>query len=102
MPVRLLHRLSGLGLCPISANLFYKHSPVAFTLYKIVLQDERRTSNNDVATLRNLISKEKIDRLLLKSGMVEAPAFCNRKNEQKEIMQYIENSQNVLHYSHLR
>ena len=36
------------------------------------------------------------------SGFVEAPAFCNRHNEQREITQYIENSQNVLLYSHRR
>ena len=36
------------------------------------------------------------------SGIVEAPAFCNRQNEQREIKQYIENSQNVLLYSHRR
>jgi hypothetical protein len=52
--------------------------------------------------LFTILSTSKIDRLLLKSGIVEAPAFCNRKNEQKEIMQYIENSQNALHYFHRR
>jgi AAA+ ATPase superfamily predicted ATPase len=36
------------------------------------------------------------------SGIVEEPAFCNRQNEQKELIQYIENSQNVLLYSHRR
>jgi len=36
------------------------------------------------------------------SGIVKAPAFCNRQVEQKEIKQYIENSQNVMLYSHRR
>jgi AAA+ ATPase superfamily predicted ATPase len=36
------------------------------------------------------------------SGIVEEPAFCNRKEEQKEIKQYIETSQYVLLYSHRR
>lgn len=36
------------------------------------------------------------------SGIVEGPAFCNRKREQEEILQYIESSQNVLLYSHRR
>jgi uncharacterized protein len=36
------------------------------------------------------------------SGIVEAPAFCNRQKERKEIIQYIENSQNVVLYSHRR
>ena len=36
------------------------------------------------------------------SGIVEEPAFCNRKREQEEIGRYIENSQNVLLYSHRR
>ena len=36
------------------------------------------------------------------SGVVEEPAFCNRKKEQKEIWQYVESSQNVLLYSHRR
>jgi AAA+ ATPase superfamily predicted ATPase len=36
------------------------------------------------------------------SGIVEAPAFCNRQKEQNEIKQYIENSQNILLYSHRR
>ena len=36
------------------------------------------------------------------SGIVEEPAFCNRKREQEEILKYIESSQNVLIYSHRR
>jgi len=36
------------------------------------------------------------------SGVVEDRAFCNREKEQKELRQYIENSQNVLLYSHRR
>ncbi len=51
------------GLIPISSNLFCRHSQGTFTPYRVVLKDERRTSNiqhrtsnNDVASLRNLIS----------------------------------------------
>ena len=36
------------------------------------------------------------------SGIVEEPAFCDRKKEQKEIGQYIATSQNILLYSHRR
>lgn len=36
------------------------------------------------------------------SGVVEEPAFCDRVKEQKELNHYIENSQNVLLYSHRR
>ncbi|HDM76708.1 MAG TPA: hypothetical protein ENG51_09595 [Deltaproteobacteria bacterium] len=36
------------------------------------------------------------------SGVVEEPAFFNRKKEQEEIWQYIESSQNVLLSSHRR
>ena len=51
------------GFIPISAKLFYKHTQVALVPYGVGLKDEhrtsnvqRRTSNNDVAALRNLIS----------------------------------------------
>ena len=33
------------GLDPISAKLFCKHSQLIFMSYKVVLKDERRTSN---------------------------------------------------------
>ena len=36
------------------------------------------------------------------SGIVEKPAFCNRQKEQKALRHYIENSQNVVLYSHRR
>ena len=36
------------------------------------------------------------------SGIVDGPAFCNRKKEQRELKRYIESSQNVLLYSHRR
>ena len=36
------------------------------------------------------------------SGVVEKPAFCNRDKEQQDLREYIENSQNVLLYSHRR
>ena len=36
------------------------------------------------------------------SGIVDDPAFCNRKKEQSELRRYIESSQNVLLYSHRR
>jgi hypothetical protein len=64
LPARLRPRFQPVGLpgrrvgdyAPISAKLFCKHSQVAFVPYGLGLQDERRTSNNDVAPLRNLIS----------------------------------------------
>ncbi|MGD2039172.1 MAG: hypothetical protein PVH28_14875 [Desulfobacterales bacterium] len=36
------------------------------------------------------------------SGIVEGPAFCNRTKEQTDLRKFIENSQNVLLYSHRR
>lgn len=36
------------------------------------------------------------------SGIVEDPAFCNREKEQTDLTKFIENSQNVLLYSHRR
>ena len=36
------------------------------------------------------------------SGIVEGPAFCNRAKEQADLRKFIENSQNVLLYSHRR
>jgi AAA+ ATPase superfamily predicted ATPase len=36
------------------------------------------------------------------SGIVEGPAFCNREKEQTDLAKFIENSQNVLLYSHRR
>jgi len=36
------------------------------------------------------------------SGIVEDPAFCNREEEQTDLAKFIENSQNVLLYSHRR
>ena len=36
------------------------------------------------------------------SGIVEDPAFCNREQEQTDLTRFIENSQNVLLYSHRR
>jgi AAA+ ATPase superfamily predicted ATPase len=36
------------------------------------------------------------------TGIVKDPAFCNREREQRELKKYIENSQNVLLYSHRR
>jgi AAA+ ATPase superfamily predicted ATPase len=36
------------------------------------------------------------------SGIVEGPAFCNREKEQADLRKFIENSQNVLLYSHRR
>lgn len=36
------------------------------------------------------------------TGIVKDPAFCNREREQREIRKYIENSQNILLYSHRR
>ncbi len=36
------------------------------------------------------------------SGIVEDPAFCNRKEELVELRRYVESSQNVLLYSHRR
>ncbi len=36
------------------------------------------------------------------TGIVKDPAFCNRENEQRELNKYIENSQNILLYSHRR
>jgi len=37
----------------ISGKLFCKHSQDTFMPYRVVLADERRTSNNDFAPLRN-------------------------------------------------
>ena len=36
------------------------------------------------------------------SGIVDDPAFCNRKREREALKQYIQSSQNVLLYSHRR
>jgi AAA+ ATPase superfamily predicted ATPase len=36
------------------------------------------------------------------TGIVEDPAFCNREKEQSDLKKFIENSQNVLLYSHRR
>ena len=36
------------------------------------------------------------------SGVVEDPAFCNREKEQADLKTFVENSQNVLLYSHRR
>jgi AAA+ ATPase superfamily predicted ATPase len=36
------------------------------------------------------------------SGIVKAPAFCNREQEQHDLKKYIQNAQNVLLYSHRR
>lgn len=36
------------------------------------------------------------------SGVVEAPAFCNREQELADLRRYVENSQNVMLYSHRR
>ena len=36
------------------------------------------------------------------SGIVEDPAFCDREREQTDLIKFIENSQNVLIYSHRR
>ena len=36
------------------------------------------------------------------SGIVQDPAFCNREKEQTDLTKFIENSQNVLLYSHRR
>jgi len=36
------------------------------------------------------------------SGIAKDPAFCDRKREQRELKNFIENSQNVLLYSHRR
>jgi AAA+ ATPase superfamily predicted ATPase len=36
------------------------------------------------------------------SGFVTGEAFCNRKNEQEDLIYYAQNSQNVLLYSHRR
>ena len=36
------------------------------------------------------------------SGVVDDPSFCNRQKEQADLKQHIENSQNVLIYSHRR
>jgi AAA+ ATPase superfamily predicted ATPase len=36
------------------------------------------------------------------SGIVEDPAFCNRKNELSDLKKFVKNSQNVLFYSHRR
>ncbi|MGD8522165.1 MAG: ATP-binding protein [Desulfobacterales bacterium] len=36
------------------------------------------------------------------SGIVEDPAFCNREKELSDLIKFIENSQNVLFYSHRR
>jgi AAA+ ATPase superfamily predicted ATPase len=36
------------------------------------------------------------------SGIVEGPAFCNREKEKTDLTIFIENSQNVLLYSHRR
>jgi AAA+ ATPase superfamily predicted ATPase len=36
------------------------------------------------------------------SGIVEDPAFCDREKEQTDLRKFIENSQNVLLYSHRR
>jgi len=36
------------------------------------------------------------------SGIVEDPAFCDREKEQADLKKFIENSQNVLLYSHRR
>ena len=36
------------------------------------------------------------------TGIVKAPAFCNREQEQRDLKKYIQNAQNVLLYSHRR